>query len=83
MSKQIKSTRNRKRQIRKIDELCKLHPDAYLLAEEAALYLNMTSAALAIRRSAGNGPDYCKQGSLIRYQKKIIDKWIDGDKAAA
>lgn len=74
--------RKHKTQSRNLHEICNLPGDAWLSALEMALYLNTTTAALAIRRSNGNGPKFAKQGCFIRYQKKDGDAWLLGDEAA-
>lgn len=53
---------------------------AWLTSKEAAIYLNTTTAALAIRRCNGSGPVHGQYGSFIRYQKKALDDWMLGTK---
>lgn len=50
---------------------------------EAARYLGMSRSYLRQDRMNGRfknrtpGPEYCRFGSMIRYTKKELDKWID------
>lgn len=51
--------------------------------QEAAEYLGMSRSYLRQDRMNGRfkkrtpGPDYCRFGSMIRYVKEDLDKWIE------
>lgn len=61
---------------RSLEEICRLPGDAWLTSREAAVYLNTTTAALAMRRANGSGPVHGQYGSFIRYRKSALDQWI-------
>ncbi|MCA0308813.1 MAG: helix-turn-helix domain-containing protein [Actinobacteria bacterium] len=64
----------------------KTGPDAgrheLLTTEEAADYLTVTAAVLRRWRLLGDGPPYVKLGSLVRYDRAKLDRWIDGQEVA-
>ena len=62
--------------IRKIDELCALPESAIMLPDEAALYLQMSREALAVRRSKGQQPEYLKHGRVVRYRRNALDTFM-------
>lgn len=72
----------RKHQYRTLQEICLLHDNAWLTPQEAALYLNSTRGALAIRRTNGSGPEFGQHGAFIRYQKQALDAWLNPRLAA-
>lgn len=53
-----------------------------LTTEEAADYLTVTAAVLRRWRLLGDGPPYVKLGSLVRYDRAKLDRWIDGQEVA-
>ncbi|MFZ2481055.1 MAG: helix-turn-helix domain-containing protein [Propioniciclava sp.] len=53
-----------------------------LTTEEAANYLTVTAAVLRRWRLLGDGPPYVKLGSLVRYDRAKLDRWIDGREVA-
>lgn len=64
----------------------KVGPDSgrheLLTTEEAADYLTVTAAVLRRWRLLGDGPPYVKLGSLVRYDRAKLDRWIDGQEVA-
>lgn len=48
----------------------------WLTPTEAAAYLKAKVKTLAAWRLKGKGPDYCKVGGLVRYNKATLDQWL-------
>lgn len=48
----------------------------FLKSKEAAEYLNVSVSTLKRWRLNGTSPPSFKQGRIIRYEKKVLDKWI-------
>ena len=69
--------------IRNIDELCSLPESAIMLPDEAALYLQMSREALAVRRSKGQQPEYLKHGRVVRYRKQALDSFMSAYTSAS
>ena len=61
---------------RPVSVICDLPSDAWMTGREAAQYMGTTAAALAVRRSNGNGPAYGQSGKFLRYQKRDLDQWL-------
>lgn len=52
-------------------------PDGYLLSEEAAQYMGVSTQTLATQRYRCVGPPYIRDGKIIRYKKKDIDTYME------
>lgn len=51
--------------------------DPLLDPEPSAEYLGNSTSTLAKQRMRGDGPEYVKVGSRIRYRKSALDKYIE------
>ena len=56
----------------------------YLTAKEAAIYTGISHSHLAKLRTSGKGCQFVRIGNgptkaLIRYRKKDLDEWLDGN----
>lgn len=47
----------------------------YLSPEQVATLLDVKVGTLAAWRCRGEGPEFYRFGTLIRYQRKTIDEW--------
>jgi len=50
-----------------------------LLPREAAEYLRSSTSTLSKWRLFGTGPRYVTLGRLIRYRRRDLDAWLDGN----
>jgi predicted DNA-binding transcriptional regulator AlpA len=47
----------------------------FLNTDQAALYIGLSHRTLERMRNRGNGPDYRKHGSFVRYHIDDLDDW--------
>lgn len=50
----------------------------WLTPSEAAEILKLSIGTLANWRSLGTGPEFAKQGRIIRYTREALDAFLDG-----
>jgi len=48
----------------------------WLTPAEAAEYLSVKEGTLANWRSEGRGPQFAKQGRVVRYSAAVLDAWL-------
>ena len=54
----------------------------YLSPEQVATLLDVKVGTLAAWRCRGEGPDFFRFGTLIRYDRKAIDEWAAARRVA-
>ena len=61
----------------------RLFPDGRMDTESAAAYTGVSLKTMAILRTRGNGPVYCKLGKRCYYNKADLDAWINSRRASS
>lgn len=47
-----------------------------LNTQQAAAYLNLSASTLHKARLTGNGPQFIKLGTAVRYRQEDLDAWV-------
>ncbi len=53
-------------------------PGAVLMdTDSTAAYLGFSAKTLRNWRSEGDGPPYVKFGNRVRYDRRVVDRWLE------
>jgi len=59
------------------------NPDPIFTEQEAANYLRISQSTMRRKRKAGIGPDFMRDGNLIRYRRSELDRYVSSHTKSA